>query len=80
LEAAVDFQIADLRYRSLKTMEAQSHAALDRLIQSLRQLSDALAQLPATETRIVGGQENLCDEPIGHLHIDDPPTHNRRLA
>jgi hypothetical protein len=48
LEAAVDFQIADLRYRSLKTMEAQSHAALDRLIQSLRQLSDALAQLPAT--------------------------------
>jgi hypothetical protein len=46
LEAAVDFQIADLRYRSLKTTEAQSHSTLDRLIQSLRQLSDAIAQLP----------------------------------
>ena len=48
LEAAVDFQIADLRYGSLKAMEARSHVALDHLIHSLRQLSDAIAQLPPT--------------------------------
>jgi hypothetical protein len=48
LEAAVDFQLADLRYRSLKTMEAQSLDTLDRLILTLRQLSDAVAQLPPT--------------------------------
>ena len=48
LEAAVDFQLANLRYRSLKTMEAQSLDTLDRLIISLRQLSDAIAQLPPT--------------------------------
>src|SRR5512143_821039 len=48
LEAVVDFQLADLRYHSLKTMEAQSLDTLDRLILSLRQLSDAIAQLPPT--------------------------------
>jgi hypothetical protein len=48
LAVAVDFQLADLRYRSLKTMEAQSLDTLDRLILSLRQLSDAIAQLPPT--------------------------------
>ena len=48
LEAAVDFQLAHLRYRSLKTMEAQSLDTLDRLILTLRQLSDAVAQLPPT--------------------------------
>src|SRR6516164_919327 len=39
LEAAFDFQSADLRYRYLKTMEAQSHTTLDHLIRDLRQLS-----------------------------------------
>jgi hypothetical protein len=48
LEAAVDFQLADLRYRSLKTMEAQARDTLDRLILSLRKLSGAIAQLPPT--------------------------------
>jgi hypothetical protein len=48
LEAAVDFQPADLRYRALKTMEANSHDTLNRLILSLRQLSQAIAQLPPT--------------------------------
>jgi hypothetical protein len=46
LEAAFDFQSADLRYRFLKTMEAQSHTTLDYLIRGLRQLSNAIAQLP----------------------------------
>jgi hypothetical protein len=46
LEAAVDYQLADLRYRSLKTMD--SHDTLDRLILSLRQLSQAVARLPPT--------------------------------
>ncbi len=48
LEAAVDFQLADLRYRSLKTMESQSFDVLDRLTQTLRDLADAIAQLPPT--------------------------------
>src|SRR5262245_39313569 len=48
LEAAVDFQLAYLRYRSLKTMDDQSLDTLDRLILRLRQLSDAIAQLPPT--------------------------------
>jgi hypothetical protein len=48
LAVAVDFQLADLRYRSLKTMEGQSLDTLDRLILSLQQLSDAIAQLPPT--------------------------------
>src|SRR5262245_56875330 len=48
LEAAVDFQLADLRYRSLKTMEAHRLDVVDRLIHSLRQLSEAIAQLPPT--------------------------------
>jgi hypothetical protein len=48
LEAAFDFQLADLRYRALKAMEARSRVTLDHLIRGLRQLSDAIAQLPPT--------------------------------
>src|SRR5215471_16214171 len=48
LEAAFDFQLANLRYRSLKTMEVRSLVTLDHLIRGLRQLSDAIAQLPPT--------------------------------
>ena len=48
LKAAVDFQLADLRYRCLKTMEARSLATLDHLVRDLRQLSDAIAHLPPT--------------------------------
>jgi len=48
LEAAFDFQLAYLRYDYLKTMEVHSHAALDHLIRSLRDLSDAVARLPPT--------------------------------
>jgi hypothetical protein len=51
LEAAVDFQLADLRYRSLKTMEAQSFDMLDRLTLNLRQLADAIAQLAPNTKR-----------------------------
>lgn len=46
LEAVVDFQLADLRYRSLKTLEGHSLDMLDRLTQSLSKLADAIAQLP----------------------------------
>ena len=46
LEAAFDFQLAHLRYRFLRTMEGQSRANLDRLVRGLRQLSNAIAQLP----------------------------------
>lgn len=48
MEAAIDFQLAELRYRSLKTIEAQSQDTLNSLIQGLRKLSDAIAQLPPT--------------------------------
>src|SRR5690349_8649679 len=46
LEAAFDFQLAQLRYRFLQTTETQSHTTLDHLIRDLRQLSDAIARLP----------------------------------
>jgi hypothetical protein len=46
LEAAFDFQLAHLRFRFLKTMEAQSLTTLDHLIRGLRQLSNAIEQLP----------------------------------
>ena len=46
LEAAVDFQLAELRYRSLKAMEQQSHDTLDLLIETLKQLREAIAKLP----------------------------------
>ena len=46
LKAAVDFQLAYLRSRSLKTMEAQSLGTLDGLILNLGQLAGAIAQLP----------------------------------
>jgi hypothetical protein len=46
LEAAFDFQLADPGYRHLKTMEGQSHTTLHHLIRDLRQLSNAIAQLP----------------------------------
>jgi hypothetical protein len=42
LEAAFDFQLAALRYRFLKRMEAQSHTTLDHLVRLLRQLSHAM--------------------------------------
>jgi len=59
LEAAFDFQSADLRYRFLKTMEVQSNATLDHLIRGLRELSNSIAQLPTNSKgklnkRIVG--------------------------
>jgi hypothetical protein len=46
LEAAFDFQLAHLRYRFLKSSEAQSHDYLDQLIKDLRELGAAIAQLP----------------------------------
>jgi len=46
LEASFNFQSADLRYRLLKRMEVQSRTTLDHLIRDLRQLSNAIAQLP----------------------------------
>src|SRR5215467_5146853 len=46
LEAAFDFQLADLRYRYLKTMEAKSLTTFDHLIRGLRELSNAIARLP----------------------------------
>jgi hypothetical protein len=48
MEAAVEFQLSELRYRSLKAMENQSQDTLDRLIEDLRQLGDAIARLPPT--------------------------------
>ena len=48
LQAAFDFQLADLQCRSLKAMEARSRATLDHLIRDLRELSEAIARLPAT--------------------------------
>jgi hypothetical protein len=48
LEAALDFQSADLRYRVLKMMEVQSQSTLDNLIRGLRELSNAIAQSPPT--------------------------------
>src|SRR6516165_9580381 len=42
LEAAFDFQLADLRYRYVKEMEARSHTTLDHLIRGLRQLGNAI--------------------------------------
>jgi hypothetical protein len=46
LEAAFDFQLAHLRQRFLRTMEAQSHTTLDHLTRGLRQISDVIARLP----------------------------------
>jgi hypothetical protein len=46
LEAAFDFQLADLRYRFLKRAENRSHATLDDLIRSLRKIRNAIAMLP----------------------------------
>jgi hypothetical protein len=46
LEAAFDFQLAHLRQRFRRTMEAQSHTTLDHLIRGLRQISDVIARLP----------------------------------
>lgn len=48
LEAAIDFQLADLRYRSLKTIDAQSLDTVDRLVLSLRRLADTIVKLPPT--------------------------------
>ena len=48
LEASFNFQSGGLRYRLLKRMEVQSRTTLDRLIRERRQLSNAIAQLPAS--------------------------------
>ena len=48
LEASFNFQSAGLRYRFLKRMEVQSRTTRDHLIRELRQLSDAVAHLPAS--------------------------------
>src|SRR5436853_164968 len=48
LKAAIDFQLADLRYHSLKTLEAQSLDTVDRLILSVRRLANMIAKLPPT--------------------------------
>lgn len=53
LEAAIDFQLTDLRHRSLKTIEAYSYRTLDHLIRELRQLSHAIGQLPPTSKGIL---------------------------
>jgi hypothetical protein len=91
LEAAFDFQSADLRYRFLKTMEAQSHTTLDHLIRGLRQVSNAIAQLPPNSKgelnkRVVGiiGQARFNSEMF--IEIVDtitaalPEIRPRRLA
>src|SRR3984893_8600498 len=91
LEAAFDFQSADLRYRFLETMEAQSHTTLDHLIRGLRQLSNAIAQLPPNSKgelnkRVVGiiGQARFNSEMF--IEIVDtitaalPEIRPRRLA
>jgi hypothetical protein len=48
LEAAVDFQLAELRSRSLKVLEDQAQDTLDRLIKCVQRLGNAIAQLPPT--------------------------------
>jgi hypothetical protein len=48
LEAAVDFQLAELDI-VLKAMEKQSYDTLDLLIETLKQLRDAIAKLPTLE-------------------------------
>lgn len=53
LEAAIDFQLADLRHRSLKTIEAYSYRTLDHLIRELRQLAHAIGQLPPTSKGVL---------------------------
>jgi hypothetical protein len=88
LEAAFDFQSADLRYRSLKTLEAQSHTTLDHLVRGLRQLSDAIAQLPPNSKgelskRVVGiiGQARFDSERIVEtITAALPQIGPRRLA
>jgi hypothetical protein len=53
LEAAVDHQLAEFRYRSLKAMEKQSHDMLDRLIEALNEFRDAIAKLaPSSKTQL----------------------------
>ena len=83
LEAAFDFQLADLRYRFLQTMEAQSHANLDHLIRGLRQFSNAIAQLPPISKgelnkRVVG----IIDQPQFNsemFHRDRRDDHRGRF-
>jgi hypothetical protein len=74
LEAAFDFRSAELRYHFLKRMEAQSHITLDHLIRSLRELSNAIAQLPAKSKgelnkRVVGtiGQSQFDSEVFAEI-------------
>jgi hypothetical protein len=53
LKAAVDFQLANLCYRCLKTLDARSIATLDHLVRDLRQLSNGIARLRATTPRTI---------------------------
>ena len=46
LEAAVDHQLSQLRFDRLRAMEDQSQATLDRLIEGLRRIGDAISHLP----------------------------------
>jgi hypothetical protein len=65
MEVAVDFQLAGIRYRFLKAMEDQSHAVLDRLIESLRQLRDAIARLsPSSKGELNRRIRQVLREPI----------------
>jgi hypothetical protein len=85
LEAAFDFQLADLRYRYVKEMEARSHTTLDHLIRGLRQLGNAIAQLPPNSKgvlnkRVVGiiGQARF--EVVEKITAALPQIGPRRLA
>jgi hypothetical protein len=91
LEAAFDFQLAPLRYRFLRTMEGQSRANLDRLVRGLRQLSNAIAQLPPNSKgelnkRVAGtiGQAQFDSETlieiVGAITTTLPQIGPRRLA
>jgi len=91
LEAAFDFQSAHLRYRFLKTMEAQSDTTLDHLIRGLRQLSNAIARLPPNSKgvlnkRVVGiiGQARFDSETfieiVETITAALPQIGSRRLA
>jgi hypothetical protein len=91
LEAVFDFQSANLRYRFLNTMEAQSHTTLDHLIRGLRQLSNAIARLPPNSKgelnkRVVGtvGQTQFDSETfigiIETITATLPQIRPRRLA
>jgi hypothetical protein len=53
LEAAVDHQLSQLRFDRLRAMEDQSHTTLQRLIEVLRRIGDAISQLPPTSKGVL---------------------------